>query len=120
MCAKHYYRALKYGDPLFERYERKFTVDKRTGYCVRRTTVNGKQVALFEHRIVMEMVLGRELREFENVHHRNGLRHDNRPENLEVWTKPQPCGQRPQDLVAWVIDHYMPEIEAELTRRASR
>lgn len=37
-----------------------------------------------EHRLVAEQVLGRRLRSDEDVHHRNEVRHDNRPENLEV------------------------------------
>lgn len=32
----------------------------------------------------MEGILGRTLHPWEDVHHRNGVKHDNRPENLEV------------------------------------
>jgi hypothetical protein len=63
----------------------------------------------------MEQVLGRSLRTFENVHHKNGIRHDNHPGNLELWTKAQPCGQRPEDLAAWVIENY-PEIVKSLLK----
>jgi hypothetical protein len=49
----------------------------------------------------MSEKLGRPLRPGENVHHLNGVRDDNRPENLELWVTYQPPGQRPADLVAW-------------------
>lgn len=58
------------------------------------------------HQIVMESMIGRELRPGESVHHKNGIRNDNSPSNLELWVKPQPYGQRPEDLVAWVVENY--------------
>lgn len=40
--------------------------------------------SVMEHRLIMERVLGRVLERDEHVHHRNGVRNDNRVENLEV------------------------------------
>ena len=42
----------------------------------------------------MEEVLGRHLFDGETVHHMNGVNDDNRPENLELWIRPQPSGIR--------------------------
>ena len=51
-----------------------------------------------EHRYVMEQMLGRKLEPYETVHHKNGVRHDNRPDNLELWSTRHGRGQRVADL----------------------
>lgn len=75
------------------------------------------------HREIMSEKLGRLVRKDELVHHINGKRDDNRPENLELFYKGHPPGQRPEDLVAWayeIIALYGEEIKPKLRLIASK
>lgn len=97
LCRKHYSALNRNGDPTVRRRGEKGQGCSKRGYA--RVSQGGK--SRLQHRVVMEQILGRPLLDHENVHHINGVRNDNRPENLELWSKSQPSGQRIEDKVRW-------------------
>ena len=123
-CVPHYKRWKKHGDV-------RAAVPLRgapgtgyvhwTGYVVvavpaaDRWLVGGSASAA-EHRLAMALHLGRPLSADESVHHRNGNRRDNRIENLELWSRWQPSGQRVTDKLRWAVEilgRYAPHRLAE-------
>jgi hypothetical protein len=109
LCVGHYHRLRRYGDPLgtkvrtVESYLKNHSGVRRmpNGYTQIRIMENGKCKWVLEHRHVMEQHLGRKLMPFENVHHVDGIKTNNKAENLELWVIKQSTGIRLED--AYVI-----------------
>ena len=104
-CAAHYYASRTCGGnrPRVKRVEGD-TRKRKNGYTAMKCPSHPntrKDGWILEHVVVMSEMLGRPLLPGENVHHKNGVRDDNRPENLELWVTSQPAGQRPDDLLTW-------------------
>lgn len=99
VCSKHYHRLSRYGDPLLG--GRQEAVGWRTPDGYRKVYDKDAGRDVLEHRKIMELHLGRALLPEESVHHVNGVRDDNRLENLEMWSSSHPKGQRVADKLEW-------------------
>lgn len=97
--------------PRYYREREGWLTDK--GY--RKVKRNGRDV--FEHRLVMAELLGRPLREFEEPHHKNGIRDDNAPGNLELWVHWRRRGQRLADLLDFIAENYPGEMRTRLDQK---
>ncbi len=62
---------------------------------------SSKRGQILEHVYIMSNHLKRPIFEKETVHHKNGIRNDNRIENLELWSSSHPPGQRVSDKIEW-------------------
>lgn len=76
-CRNHYRLFMLYGKPEYKQYSGGFN-----GYGYWRITINGNRV--LEHRYIMEKFIDRPLNPSEKIHHINGIKTDNRIENLEL------------------------------------
>lgn len=69
-----------------------------------RDAMRANRGTCMEHRFVMAEHIGRPLEYYEDVHHINGDRLDNRIDNLEIWSTKQPRGQRIEDKVEFALE----------------
>lgn len=126
-CGKHYTRLIKTGNPLgivsrrkHKPGERKYAHDYH-GYVriwMPDHSNSNKRGYMKEHTYVISQHIGRPLFKHETIHHKNGIRNDNRLENLELWSHGQPYGQRVEDKIKFYIE-FLKEYGYEITKSQS-
>ena len=91
MCGKHAQRVRRYGDSSFvtteeERRERSREAQLRKPHELKKTTYK-KFLGKHEHRVIAEKKYGREIKQYEVVHHVDGDRHNNSENNLVIMSR---------------------------------
>lgn len=109
-CQAHYKRTLKHGHPRADIPIKEVDGKGHISHGYMQINVPTKlrhlsrgSTKMAEHRFVVAKHLGRPLTSDEHVHHINGVKTDNRLENLELWSTSHPSGKRVEDLLEYAL-----------------
>ncbi len=102
MCGKHDQRVRRYGDSNYVTSKEQHRLACRAVWenVPAKPTSYKKWLGRHEHRVVAERMLGRPLVKGEIVHHKDGNKHNNSPDNLEVMTQSEHMREHMDELIA--------------------
>lgn len=103
MCGKHAQRLRRYGDVNYVTPQRVMSERNRLAqpkFRVLKDTTYKKHFGRHEHRVIAEEKIGRALRPGEIVHHVDGNKHNNSPDNLRVMTQSEHLKEHFQEMLS--------------------